>query len=126
MIGSKLTRAFLFLVLSGVASVGFSGGRYADPPIGLVEVAQFNDKALEAAKAGNKDVALENAKQARKIARDSFKEKSTMPMQKAGITLKAALEALEGGNVAEAIPQLEDCKKTMDAEIEYYKKEGKL
>lgn len=126
MIGSKLTRIFLFLILSGVASVGFSGGRYADPPVGLVEVAQFNDKALEAAKAGNKEAALENAKEARKIARDSFKEKSTMPMQKASTNLKAAIASLEAGNTGEAATTLAEVKTVLDKEIEYYKGEGKL
>lgn len=126
MFHEKFMRAVLAVLLASLATVSFAGGRYADPPDGLVEVTQLTEKALDAAKAGNKEAALENAKQARKIARDSFKEKSTMPMQKAGITLKAALESLEAGNVAEAIPPLEECKTAMNAEIEYYKSEGKL
>ena len=126
MTGSKLTRALLFLVLSGAANIGFSAGRYADPPDGLVEVAQFNEKALDAAKQGNKDAALENAKQGRKIAYDSFKEKSTMPMQKASTNLKAAIASLEAGNTGEAATTLAEVKTVLDKEIEYYKGEGKL
>jgi hypothetical protein len=122
----KLPRASLVLMLSAVANLGFGAGRYADPPDGLIEVTKFTEQALEAAKQGNKDAALDSAKQGRKIAYDSFKEKSTMPMQKASTGLKAAISSLDAGNTAEAIPPLEEVKAAMNKEIEYYKGEGKL
>lgn len=120
-------RRILFASFLGLASgLSFAGGRYADPPPNLVEVLTTSKAALDAAKQSNKDLCLENAKKARKLAVDSYKEKSTMPMQLSSSRLKAAIGSLEAGQMAEAIPPLEEVVKEVGEEVEYYKKEGKL
>jgi hypothetical protein len=103
-----------------------AGGRYANPPAGMVESHQLCIKGLEAAQKGDTAAALESAKTARKISIASYKELSTMPMEIASSTTKKAIIALEAGNTAEAITELQHCKDKLDSEIEYYKKEGKL
>ena len=115
-----------FLFASMVTTASFAGGRYADPPTGLVEVSKLTQQALDAAKQGNKDAALASANEARKVAVASYKEKSTMPMQNGSSRLKAAVASLEGGNTAEAVTPLEETVKIMNDEIDFYKKEGKL
>lgn len=113
-------------VLAGVATVSLAGGRYTNPPAGLKETFDFCTKGLEAAKASNKDVALENAKQARKISLDSYKEISTMPMEIASSSMKKALAAIKEDKLADAIPEFEHCTAKLQDEIDYYKKEGKM
>ena len=120
------TRVLGFLVACIVTNISFAGGRYADPPNGLVEVSKLSQQALDAAKQGNKDAALSAANEARKVAISSYKEKSTMPMQNGSSRLKAAVISLEGGNTAEAVAPLEETVKIMNEEIDFYKKEGKL
>lgn len=119
-------RALFALFLGVTTSVSYAGGRYVDPPPNLVEVLNASKAALDAAKQSNKDLCLENAKKGRKLAIDSYKEKSTMPMQISSSRLKAAIASLEAGQMAEAIPPLEEVVKEVSEEIEYYKKEGKL
>jgi hypothetical protein len=114
------------LLLALTANVSQAGGRYTNPPVGLVETFDLCTKALEAAKKGDKDVTLENAKQARKISITSYKEISTMPMEIASSSTKKALASLDAGDVAGAIPHLEHCTTKLADEIDYYKKEGKL
>ncbi|WP_348759255.1 hypothetical protein [Candidatus Methylocalor cossyra] len=92
----------------------------------LVEVQKLSQQALEAAKQGNKDAALESAKQGRKLAVQSYKEKSTMPMQVASSSLKGAIGSLESGNLPDAMTQLEHALNKLNEEVDYYKKEGKL
>lgn len=119
-------RLVLTLILGMAASMAIAGGRYADPPRNLVEVSKLTTQALEALNQGNKDNALTAAKEARKLAVESYKDKSTMPMQNGSSRLKAAVTALEGGNLEAAKTPLEETHKLMLDEIEYYKKEGKL
>lgn len=114
------------LLLALTANVSFAGGRYTNPPDGLVETYDLCTKALEAAKKGDKDATLESTKQARKISITSYKEISTMPMEIASSSTKKALAALDAGDVAGAIPHLEHCTGKLADEIDYYKKEGKL
>ncbi len=114
------------LLFALTANVSQAGGRYTNPPAGLVESFDLCTKGLEAAKAGNKDVALENAKKARKISLDSYKEISTMPMEIASSSMKKALASLDAGDVAGSIPAFEHCTTKLADEIDYYKKEGKL
>ena len=114
------------LLLSAFASVSFAGGRYANPPAGLVDVQQNCAKALEAAQKGDTSAAMESAKTARKIAVTSYKELSTMPMEVGSSTTKKAITALEANNTAEAVTELQHCKEKLDSEVDYYKKEGKL
>jgi len=113
-------------ILAGISTLSVAGGRYANPPVGMVESHQLCIKALDAAKAGDTATALDNAKQARKLSLASYKELSTMPMEIASSTSKKAIIALEAGNTAEAITELEHCKDKLTTEIEYYKSEGKL
>ncbi|SMF97440.1 hypothetical protein SAMN02949497_0469 [Methylomagnum ishizawai] len=121
-----IVQAGSVLLLGSIASVGFAGGRYANPPVGLVEVQQSCTKALEAAQKGDTAAALESAKAARKTAVASYKEISTMPMEVGSSTTKKAIAALEANNTAEAITELQHCKEKLDSEVDYYKKEGKL
>lgn len=114
----------LFLTL--MANSSFAGGRYADPPVGMVETLQACVAGLEAAQKGDMAAALEQAKKGRKIALDSYKEKSTMPMEIGSSTMKKAIAALEANNTAEAISNFEHCKIKLSEEVDYYKKEGKL
>lgn len=114
------------LLLTALVNVSFAGGRYADPPMNLMEVHKAATEALEAAKAGNKDGALQAAIQGRKLAVASFKEKSTMPMQVAAGGLKDAIAAIDGGKVDGAVAPLEHTLQKLNEEIDYYKKEGKL
>lgn len=104
----------------------FAGGRYANPPMNLVEVQQACAKGLDAAQKGDAAAALENAKTGRKLALTSYKELSTMPMEIGSSSMKKAITALEAGNLAEATPLFEHCKTKLDEEIAYYKGEGKL
>lgn len=114
------------LLLNLVAGVAFAGGRYEDPPMNLVEVQKFSQQALDALKAGNKDAALDSAKQGRKLAVESYKEKSTMPMQVASGSLKSAIASLEGGNLPEATTEVEHALAKLNEEVDYYKKSGKI
>lgn len=123
---SILFRMWWIMIFALVANVSFAGGRYADPPMNLAEVHKAAQTALEAAKAGNKDAAVEAANQGRKLAVASFKEKSTMPMQVASSYMKEALALLEAGNLNEAVPKLEHVIEKCGEEIDYYKKEGKM
>ncbi len=119
-------RIFVLSMLSVVSSLAMAGGRYANPPVGLVESHQLCSKALDAANAGDTAAALENARQARKVSLASYKELSTMPMEIASSSSKKAINSLEAGNVADAITELQHCKDKLTSEIEYYKSEGKL
>lgn len=109
-----------------VGATAFAGGRYEDPPMNLVEVQKFSQQTLEALKAGNQAAALESAKQGRKLAIESYKEKSTMPMQVASGSLKSAIGALEANNLPEATTQIEHALSKLNEEVDYYKKEGKI
>jgi len=122
----KIVQACSVLLLSSIASVGFAGGRYANPPVGLVEVQQGCTKALEAAQKGDTAAAMDLTKATRKTAVASYKEISTMPMEIGSSTTKKALNAFDANNAAEAITELERCKQKLDEEVAYYKKEGKL
>jgi len=119
----KIVWTLFVAVLSGIA---VAGGRYADPPMNLAEVYQATQVALDAAKAGNKDGALEASLKGRKLAVTSFKEKSTMPMQVAASGLKEAIAALDSGKVDGAVAPLEHTIEKLKEEVEYYKKEGKM
>ena len=114
------------LLLALAAGASHAGGRYTNPPDGLVETFDLCTKGLEAAKKGDKDAALQNAKQARKISLNSYKEISTMPMEIASSSMKKALAALDSGDVAASVPEFEHCVTKLTDEIDYYKKEGKL
>lgn len=119
-------RAFGFVAMTVLASGAFAGGRYANPPAGLVESHTLCAQGLDAAHKGDSAAALESAKSARKISLASYKELSTMPMEIASSSMKKCITALEAGNVPEAISHFEHCKTKLDEEIAYYKKEGKL
>ncbi|MGY6217409.1 hypothetical protein ACW73L_19820 [Methylolobus aquaticus] len=121
-----LSQISAVLLLGSVASVGFAGGRYTNPPVGLVETQEACAKGLEAAEKGDTATALEMAKKGRKIALESYKEISTMPMEIGSSTMKKAIISLEEGKVAESVEHFKHCKEKMDSEIDYYKKEGKL
>lgn len=121
-----LARISGFVVLNLMVGASFAGGRYANPPVGLVESQQACTKALEAAQKGDAATALEQTKIGRKISIASYKEISTMPMEIASSTTKKAIPLLEAGNLPEAIAELQHCKEKMDSEVDYYKKEGKL
>ena len=119
-------RVLCVLALSVVANVGLAGGRYANPPKGLVETTEACTKGLEAAEKGDTAAALEFAKTGRKISLESYKELSTMPMEIGSSTMKKAIAALEAGNLAEAKENFALCKKKLLDEIDYYTKEGKM
>jgi DNA-binding FadR family transcriptional regulator len=123
--GNKLRTLWLIASLL-VANTVFAGGRYEDPPLNLVEVHKFSQQALEAIKQGDKDTALSAAKQGRKLAVESYKEKSTMPMQVSSGSLKEAIAALEANNMADASGKVEHALQKLGEEIDYYKKEGKI
>lgn len=112
------------LLLAGGQAV--AGGRYADPPPGLQDVRKFSGQALDALNKGDKDTALTAVQQAQKLASEALNEKSTMPMQNANSRMRAAIKALKAGNIDEARAPIEETNKLFDAEIEFYKKEGKL
>jgi len=123
---ANVMRIVGILMLSVLTATAYAGGRYADPPLNLVEVQKAATQALEAAKQGNKEAALSAAELGRKLAITSFKEKSTMPMQIGSSRLKAVVASLEAGNVPETIAPLEEVVKVFYDEVEYYKKEGKI
>ncbi|MDD5037315.1 MAG: hypothetical protein PHE55_21520 [Methylococcaceae bacterium] len=122
----KITPILCVLSLSLLASMSFAGGRYANPPVGLLEVTDACTKGLDAAQKKDTAAALEQAKIGRKVALASYKELSTMPMEVGSSDMKKAIAALEAGKVDEAVPLFEHCKNKMQEEIAYYKKEGKL
>lgn len=123
----KVTSMVLGAVSLALASGSvFAGGRYANPPVGMVETYDLCTKGLEAAQKGDKDAALESAKKARKISLDSYKEISTMPMEIAAMSMKKALAAIDSGNLAGSVPEFEHCVGKLKTEIDYYKGEGKL
>lgn len=124
--GNSKIRVLGVAILGMIAGSAFAGGRYANPPVGLVETQQACTKGLEAAQKGDAAAALEQAKAARKISIASYKEISTMPMEVASSTTKKAIAALEAGNLAEATTELQHCKEKMDSEVDFYKKDGKL
>ena len=119
-------RVLCIMALSFVASLGYAGGRYANPPKGIIEVADACGKGLEAAQKKDTAAALEQAKIGRKTALESYKELSTMPMEIGSSDMKKAIAALEAGNMDEATPLFEHCKKKLEEEIVYYQGEGKI
>jgi hypothetical protein len=119
-------RALCVLALSLAVNVSFAGGRYANPPKGLLETTDACTKGLEAAEKGDTAAALEYAKTGRKISLESYKELSTMPMEIGSATMKKAIAALEAGNLADAKENFAHCKKKLLDEIDYYTKEGKI
>ncbi|QSA97718.1 hypothetical protein [Methylococcus sp. EFPC2] len=123
---SMVLRVLTLMALSAVFNAGFAGGRYEDPPANLVEVFKFSQQSAEAIKQGNQSAALDAAKQGRKLAVESYKEKSTMPMQVSSGSLKEAIAALEANNLPEAGSKVEHAIQKLNEEIEYYKKEGKI
>jgi hypothetical protein len=123
----KVTVMVIGTITLAIASgTGFAGGRYANPPAGMVETYDLCVKGLDAAQKGDKDAALESTKKARKISIESYKEISTMPMEIAAMSTKKALAAIDSDNVAGAVPELEHCVAKLKSEIDYYKSEGKL
>jgi hypothetical protein len=119
-------RVLCVLALGLAVNVSYAGGRYANPPKGLVETTEACTKGLEAAEKGDTAAALEFAKAGRKVSLESYKELSTMPMEIGSMTTKKAIAALEAGNLAEAKENLAHCKKKLVDEIDYYTKEGKM
>lgn len=119
-------RVLCVLALGFAANVSFAGGRYANPPKGLVETTEACTKGLEAVEKNDTAGALEYAKAGRKVSLESYKELSTMPMEIGSSTMKKAIAALEAGNVAEAKENFAHCKQKMLDEIDYYTKEGKM
>jgi hypothetical protein len=124
--GNLSLRVFGTLSLALIAASASAGGRYANPPVNLLEVQAACTKGLEAAQKGDTAAALEQAKVGRKLALASYKEISTMPMEIGSSSMKKAIAALEAGNVAESVPEFQHCKTKLDEEYEYYKKEGKF
>jgi len=59
------------VALSFITSVTFAGGRYTNPPVGMLDVADACTKGLEAVQKKDMAAALEQAKRGRKIAHDS-------------------------------------------------------
>ncbi|QFY43095.1 hypothetical protein F6R98_11075 [Candidatus Methylospira mobilis] len=125
---TNLLRALSILFFLSISNISFAGGRYEDPPDGLVEVYGLSQQILQALDAGDNAKALEIVKQARKIALDSYKEKSSMPMQIASSGMKEARNALEANpaDVAKAKQEVQHAYEKLSSEIEYYKKEGKI
>lgn len=119
-------RVLCVIALSFAVNVAFAGGRYANPPKGLLETTEACTKGLEALEKNDTAAALEFAKTGRKISLESYKELSTMPMEIGSSTMKKAIAALEANNAAEAKENFEHCKQKMQDEIAYYTKEGKI
>ena len=119
-------RVLCVVVFGLVTSLGYAGGRYANPPKNILEVTDACTKGLEAAQKKDVAAALEQAKIGRKMALESYKELSTMPMEIGSSDMKKAIAALEAGNLDEATPLFEHCKKKLDEEIVYYQGEGKI
>lgn len=122
----SMARITGILVLGLTGATAFAGGRYANPPMNLLEVQAACGKGLEAAQKGDTAAALEQAKIGRKLALASYKEISTMPMEIGSSTMKKAIALLEAGNCPESVAEFQQCKTKMDEEYEYYKKEGKF
>ncbi|MGR9053967.1 MAG: hypothetical protein ACU84J_15090 [Gammaproteobacteria bacterium] len=119
-------RILLAMTLSAFFTTGFAGGRYEDPPTFLIEVYNLTQQTAEAIKQGDQTAALEAANKGRKLAYDSSKEKSTMPMQIANSNLKKAIRALKNNNLADASSNVDKVLNKLTVEIDYYKNEGKL
>ena len=119
-------RVMCVMRLSIVSSISYAGGRYANPPKGIIEVADACGKGLDAAQKKDTAAALEQAKIGRKTALESYKELSTMPMEIGSSDMKKAIAALEAGNLDEATPLFAHCKQKLEEEIVYYQGEGKI
>lgn len=116
----------LLLAAVSVSMPALAGGRYADPPPGLVEIRTLGGQAAEALDKGENEAALGIVQKAQKMASEALNEKSTMPMQTANSRMRAAIKALKAGTPEEAKAPVAEVNKLFDAEIEFYKKEGKL
>lgn len=114
------------LALTFATGTSFAGGRYANPPKGLLETTDACTKGLEAAEKGDAAGAMEQAKIGRKVSLESYKELSTMPMEIGSSDTKKAIAALEANNLEEAKTLFAHCKQKMLDEIDYYTKEGKI
>ena len=119
-------RVLSAIVLSFIASLGYAGGRYANPPKNIIEVTDACTKGLDAAQKKDIAAALEQAKIGRKLALESYKELSTMPMEIGSSDMKKAIAALEANNLEEATPLFQHCKTKLDEEVKYYQGEGKI
>ena len=119
-------RVLCIVLLSFITSLSYAGGRYANPPLNILEVTDACTKGLDAAQKKDTTAALEQAKIGRKFALESYKELSTMPMEIGSSDMKKAIAALEAGKLDEATPLFEHCKKKLDEEIAYYQGEGKI
>jgi len=97
-----LGRYFLILIVAIVSFQVQAGGRYQDPPENLNEVLALSSKALEMLKQGDTDEALAATAEARKLAKESNKMKTTAPMQKSSSQLRMAKSALKKGKTDKA------------------------
>lgn len=124
----KLTTLNLLwaIALSAIFTTSFAGSRYEDSPTNLVEVYNFTQQTAEAIKRGNQAAALDVAKKGRKLAYQSSRKKSTIPMQVANTTLTKAIKSLKNNDLVEASGYVDKVLGKLSSEIDYFKNEDKL
>lgn len=102
------------MVVVGIVTV--SGSSYALDVLNKEEVIKALQVAIEKGKAGDANGYTENASQAKKLARDSIKERHSFVMQVALDHIKADLELAKQGKLADAVKDTEETLERVTAQ----------
>jgi hypothetical protein len=109
-----------------MAGVSLAAGRSEEPPAGMLDAYKLAQQTMEALNAGDNAKAAELIKEGRKISLDSYKERSTMPMQIASTGFKDARSSLEANDGTKAKADIQHVIEKLTSEIDYYKQHGKI
>ncbi len=110
----------LAVLVAGLSLPAQAGGRYQDPPEFINEVVAKATDALEAIKKDDYDTAMSALSEARNLAKESNKMKTTAPMQLASGELRMAKAALRKKNTDKAVAHLEKVIPYLNKVIESY------
>lgn len=112
--------ALLALVVALFSFQVEAGGRYQNPPENINEVIAEATKAQDFLAQGNLDEALTSTREARRLAKESNKFKTTAPMQRASSKLRMARSAIKKGDSAKATALLEELTTYLDGVVQSY------
>jgi len=115
----KITTKLGVALIAGMLGLGAVSVSYAAEDAGgvvkFIGLSLDSAKAaLEAAKAGDKAKTTENLKQVRQQTKEITGDAAGMKLQKVNQAVKAAGNAVDAGDMAEAIKQLEPAVKSLE------------
>ena len=110
----------LAVLVAGVSMPTQAGGRYQDPPQFINEVVAKAQEALNAINKEDYETAMSALSEARSLAKESNKMKTTAPMQVASGDLRMAKSALRKNEPDRAKAKLEEVIPYLTKVIESY------